>query len=310
MSNPFRIGIAGIGGVGGFYAARLAHHYFHNRAYEITCITRNQSLRAIAENGLTLHFGGETIHATPHVVTDKPVGIYNLLLLCCKSYHLKSVMEQLAPHIGPQTFVLPLQNGVESVRQVEARFPEAQVLNGCVYIVSKRTAPAEIRVKGTYNRLLFGRAGLDTATAAMLTQLFEATGVQTEYYDDIADKVWEKFTFISPVATYTTAYNMTLGEICSSPEHLARFSALMREVIAVGRAAGQHLNPECFETNMQIVQHLPPDTTSSMHADFVAGRQTEADTLTRYVTLRAAALQVEVPVYREVTNRLYYQLYR
>lgn len=310
MSKPFRIGIAGIGGVGGFYAGMLSRHYFHNRAYEITCITRNKSLEAIAENGLTLHFGGETIQATPHVVTDKPVGVFDLLLLCCKSYHLGAVMEQLAPHIGPQTFLLPLQNGVESVQQVSARFPDAQVLNGCVYIVSKRTAPAEISVKGTFNRLLFGRTGLDAGTAAMLTQLFEATGVKTEYYDDIADKAWEKFTFISPVATYTSSYNMTLGEICSSPEDLARFSALMHEVIAVGRAAGQHLDANLFEKNMQIVRSLPPDTTSSMHADFVAGRQTEADTLTRYVTLRATDLQVEVPVYREVANRLYYQLYK
>jgi 2-dehydropantoate 2-reductase len=310
MSAPFRIGIAGIGGVGGFYAAMLSRHYFHNRGYEITCITRNKSLEVITENGLTLHFGEETIHATPHVVTDKPVGIFDLLLLCCKSYHLDQVMEQLAPHIGPQTLLLPLQNGVESAQQVAARFPDAQVLNGCVYIVSKRTAPAEIRVKGNFNRLLFGKAGLDAGTAAMLTQLFEATGVKTEYYDDIADKAWEKFTFISPVATYTTAYNMTLGEICSSPEDLARFTALMHEVIAVGRAAGQQLDATLFEKNMQIVRSLPKDTTSSMHADFVAGRQTEADTLTRYVTLRATDLHVEAPVYREVANRLYYQLYK
>lgn len=310
MSKPFRIGVAGMGGVGGFYAARLALYYFHNRGYEITCITRNKSLQAIKQNGLTLHYGGETIHATPHVVTDKPEGVFDLLLLCCKSYHLAEVLEQLAPHIGPQTIVLPLQNGVESEQQLAARFPDAQVLNGCVYIVSKRTAPGEIRVKGTYNRLLFGKPGLDVQTATMLTQVFEAAGIHTEYYDDIADKVWQKFTFISPVATYTTAYNMTLGEICSSPEHLARFSALMHEVIAVGRAAGQHLDADCFEKNMQVVRTLPADTTSSMHADFVAGNQTEADTLTKYVTVLAAKLNVEVPAYREVSNRLYHQLYR
>lgn len=310
MSNPFRIGIAGMGGVGGFYAAILSRHYFHNHDYEITCITRNQGLKAITGNGLTLHYGGETIHATPHGVTDKPDGIFDLLLLCCKSYHFPEVLEQLAPNIGPHTFVLPLQNGVESAQQVATRFPDAQVLNGCVYLVSKRTAPGVIRVKGTYNRLLFGKAGLDTGSAAMLTQLFEATGVKTEYYDDIADKAWEKFTFISPVATYTAAYNITLGEICSSPEDLARFSKLMHEVIAVGRAAGQQLDVNLFEKNMQIVRSLPPDTTSSMHADFVAGHQTEADTLTRYVTLLATKLNVEVPVYREVANRLYYQLYK
>lgn len=312
MSKPFRIAVAGIGGVGGFYAALLSKAYEHNRDYEITVLARSESKKVLETTGLTLHYNNEILVTHPHRVTADPSGdgFYDLIMLCSKSYDLPDMLQLLKNNIGPETYVLPLQNGVESNSIIAQEYPQAKLLTGCVYIVSKRTAPGVITVKGSYNRLLFGSSTLPEKELQQLETIFTGAGINTERYADIESKVWEKFTFISPVATYTSAYNINLGNILAQPEHLEPFSALMQEVIAVARKNGIALPADCFEKNMNVVRSLPPSTTSSMHADLIAGHRTEVETLTQFVLRKAHELDVPAPQYSRIGQMIYFQLYR
>ena len=47
-----RIGIVGIGGVGGYFGGKLAREYENSSEHEIIFIARGQHLNAIQKNGL------------------------------------------------------------------------------------------------------------------------------------------------------------------------------------------------------------------------------------------------------------------
>ncbi|RYZ19719.1 MAG: hypothetical protein EOP49_48150, partial [Sphingobacteriales bacterium] len=52
--------------------------------------------------------------------------------------------------------------------------------------------------------------------------------------------------------------------------------------------------------NFLVMQKLPPETTSSMHADFAAGKSAELETLTGTVVRRAASHGIQLEVYSKM----------
>ncbi len=96
MSNKYRIGILGIGAVGGYFGGKLAAKHRDSNEVEIIFISRGENAKAIAENGLKIITPAGEIVANPSLVSANPVEIGKLdFVLCtCKTYDLKSGLEQ------------------------------------------------------------------------------------------------------------------------------------------------------------------------------------------------------------------------
>src|SRR5262245_21831054 len=107
-----RIAVFGTGGVGGYFGGRLAA-----AGSDVWFIARGAHLEAMRERGLCIRSPLGTIHARPLKVTDDPatIGPVDIVLFTVKLYQTDAAVQQLRPLIGPNTLVVPLQNGVESV---------------------------------------------------------------------------------------------------------------------------------------------------------------------------------------------------
>src|ERR1041384_1446569 len=94
MSKQYRIAIAGIGGVGGFYGGLPAKTYENSQDVSISFVARGNHMQAIRQSGLKLERNTGTIIGYPQHITDNPgdLGELDLILFCCKAYDL----EQLA----------------------------------------------------------------------------------------------------------------------------------------------------------------------------------------------------------------------
>ncbi len=84
-----RIAIVGIGGVGGYLGAMLAHTYPH-----VTLAARGKRLEHIKEHGLTLHsVYSEEITAFPeHVTTADAIGPQDYIFVCVKKLFLRGCL--------------------------------------------------------------------------------------------------------------------------------------------------------------------------------------------------------------------------
>lgn len=124
--EKYRIAIAGIGGIGGYYGGKLARRFAADAAYEVIFIARGPHKAAIAQQGLKLELDSETLAANPSTVAEsgEALGKLDLILFCVKSYSLEEVAEQLAASIGPDTVLLPLLNGIEGIEYLQRRFPD------------------------------------------------------------------------------------------------------------------------------------------------------------------------------------------
>lgn len=299
--KKLRIGIVGIGAVGGYFGGWLARKYFKSAEAEITFIARPETAAVLRESGLLVETPTETFRVFADCVasTAAEIGELDVLLCAVKSYDLEAALEPLRPCITAETWLVPLLNGIDAPDRLRALFPDARVANGCVYLVARRTAPGVICETGNIHNFHFGAAESD-ARLDQLHALLQGAGIRSFLEANILQTVWEKYFFIAPLASLTSYADATVGALLADANHRARLLQLQRETQAVAAAQGIRLSDELLAETVAKMERLPFATTSSMHSDFQQGKRTELDSLTGRVVALGAASGVAVPVYDQV----------
>lgn len=280
-----RIAIAGIGGVGGFFGGLLARHYAGQKEAEIFFFARGAHLASIREQGLELQTPEENFTVKPFFASDNPLdfGRLDLIVFCTKTYSLEETARHFAGTIHPGTILLPLLNGVDSYDLLQRLYPQNKCLYGCTYLVAKIIGPGRVQQNGKVRSIVFGHPSYPAGKMLRIEKIFRDAGIDAKYHSDVLRKCWEKFCFIAPVATLTSAENKSLGEILSDTELKSKLVRLAVEAAALAKAKKIPVTETMPEQVLSIAAGLPPETTSSMQHDFVSGKQTELESLTGYV---------------------------
>lgn len=305
MADQTKIVVAGIGGVGGYFGGLLAKAYQDNSEVAIHFIARGTHLKQIQAHGLKVIKGDQTFIAKPHLVTNHPneIGIANYILICTKNYDLEEILDQLKPCIDQQTVIIPLLNGVEAVEKIKAHFPNHLVAYGCAYIVSVLQEPGIIANMGNRQEIHFGLNHADDERLAKLEKLSHNAEIEATYSQNILPVVWEKFIFLSCIATATSYYDKSVGQLLAQDRDT--LINLLNEVRALALKKGINVDPEIIAKAMGHYETLPYEATSSMHRDFSQQKpKTELSSLTGYVVKEADALGLSIPLFRQAYQQL------
>jgi 2-dehydropantoate 2-reductase len=292
----------GSGGVGGYFGARLAQG-----GADVTFIARGAHLAAMREHGLVIESAHAPI-ALPKVnATDEPatIGPVDVVLFAVKLWDTESAARSLLPIMRPDTAIISLQNGVQKDDMLRAVFGEAAVMGGVGYMATTIVRPGVIGQTGTMQRMIFGEFdGRRSPRAEALLAACLAGGIDAEISPDIRRAIWEKYVFLVGLSGATTSMRMPLGPIRDNPRSRSFLLALMREVVAVGRAQGVALPEDYAEQRLAFADTLPPDMTSSMHHDLQRGRPLELRWLSGGVVELGASVGVPTPANRAVNDIL------
>ncbi|MFI3268584.1 MAG: 2-dehydropantoate 2-reductase [Rikenellaceae bacterium] len=298
-----KIAIVGIGGVGGYLGAKLSRFYQDNTNIDIYFIARGAHLEKIKEDGLRLITPDEDFYTTPCMATDNPkeCGEMDYIFYCTKNYDIETGIKSIIPLIKRSTVIVPILNGVDGVEKIRQLLPNVTVCEGLAYIISAIKEPGvieEIMGKPVY---LFGDNNEFTVPLMLLEFVCREAEVNITYDKDITYKAWDKFEFISCVASITTAYNITYGDFMNDEKYYAEFINLANEFIEVGYAKESLLKrDDRVETLVQKVKSLPEVATTSMQRDFWAGKNSELESLTHYIILEGKKLGVATPQYEKI----------
>jgi 2-dehydropantoate 2-reductase len=184
-----RIAIYGAGGAGGYFGAQLARS-----GEDVTFLARGKHLRAIQADGLSVETPAGDIFIQPAKATDDPqqVAAVDVVLLGVKAWQVEEAARNMRPMIGPETFVVLLQNGVEAASQLAAIIGVEHVLGGLCGTFSWLAGPGKIRSISTATFIKFGE--LDNQRSERverLRQAFGKTSVKAEIPADIHEAIWE-----------------------------------------------------------------------------------------------------------------------
>ena len=112
-----RIAIFGAGGIGGYLGGRLSQ-----AGEEVVLIARGEHLKAIKDHGLRVDSIKGDFVATPALATDNPTeaGPVGAVILGVKAWHVVEASMAMRPMIGPEIFVVPMQNRGETPGQISS----------------------------------------------------------------------------------------------------------------------------------------------------------------------------------------------
>jgi 2-dehydropantoate 2-reductase len=186
-----RVAIYGTGGAGGYFAAQLARS-----GEDVTFIARGEHLKAIQAHGLYVETPAGEILIQPAKATDDPtqVGPLDVVLLGVKAWQVEEAARNMWPMVGPATFVVPLQNGVEAASQLAAVLGPGGLCGTFSWVV----APGKICSNSTATFIKFGE--LDNRRSERgerLRQAFSKTNVKADIAADIHKALWEKFLVVT-----------------------------------------------------------------------------------------------------------------
>jgi 2-dehydropantoate 2-reductase len=299
--SPQHFVFVGAGAVGGYYGARLA-----KAGTRVTFLARGANLKAIRERGLLIWSPLGDFLVRPAADDDpRRIGAADVVVLTVKNYDNPVVLPALQPLVGPDTVVLTLQNGVDSVREIADIFGERAVLGGPTYIATALVIPGIVEQTGTHRRVVLGEVFGDRSRvserAARIAETMRAADIDAEAVPDGLQAIWEKFVQLVPFAGLTGACRLPIGGVRTIPETRAALFDAAREVARVALAENVALPADLVGTMERYVDALPADTKSSLLIDLEAGKRIEVEALQGAVVRRGRAANVPTPV----TSTLY-----
>jgi 2-dehydropantoate 2-reductase len=290
-----RIAVVGAGGVGGGFGAALA-----KAGADVTFIARGAHLAAMKSQGLKVQGGRGETHLVPTKATDDPTGIgaVDIVLFCVKLWDVESAGEQIKPLIGPDTGVIPLQNGIDAAERLIPILGSHAVMGGVAQISASITAPGVITQVGTFMRMIFGEFdGRRSKRAEDFLALCQKAGFDVTLSEQILTELWMKFILLASNAGIMALARQPIGKLRDDPDLRPIFLAAWREAIEVGRARGVALPADALEQILDFTTHAPPAMKASMALDLERGNRMELPWLSGKVAELGRQLGVPTPTH-------------
>lgn len=304
-----KICIYGAGAVGGLVAARLAR-----ADHEVSVVARGAHLTEILAKGLRVRSaeGDFTARIRANVDPSK-LGEQDYVFVAVKGQSLPQVAANIAPLLGEQTSIVTAMNGVPwwffdrlpfggGKLRLEtldpggalARAMPTERIVGCVIHLAASTPEPGVIQHNMGKRLILGEpGGKNTARTAKLAEALAGAGFEAVQSPFIEKDFWVKLlgnVSFNPVSALTLA---TANRLLADAQVKAYMVAIMREVLAIGRAAGvdADIDPEA---RMDMARHLGVFKTSMLQ-DLEAGKALEIDGLLSGTLEIAAKTGVAAP---------------
>jgi 2-dehydropantoate 2-reductase len=292
-----RVAVMATGALGGYFGGRLAE-----AGHDVSFLARGANLAAIRKNGLKVESPLGNIHIKSPKATDNPkeVGRVDLVLFAVKLWDTEKSGEAAKPLVGPDTRLISMLNGVDSVERLAPILGNTVVAAAPTVISAVISAPGVIVHKSAFASLRCGFLdGRDDARLKTLVDVMKAAKISAEFSKTIEKDLWEKFIFLVAMSGATAATRMPLGPIRDDADTRALLQSLMQEVEAVGLKKGIPLEGAAAKS-FAYAQGAPATVKASMLEDLERGNRLETDWLQGKVVELGRALGVPTPVNRDV----------
>jgi 2-dehydropantoate 2-reductase len=305
-----KIAVFGAGAVGGLIAARFAL-----AGLPLAVVARGPHLKAIRERGLRLRTR-ESDRTAKIAATDDAaeLGAQDLVIIGTKAHTLPAAAPSLAHLIGPDTVLVPAQNGIpwwyfhragppfegEVVRAVDPdgtlmqKLPPARVVGCVVYVGAAVPAPGVIDHSSGERFVLGEPDGATSERLEWVAGLFRQADFEAETTPRIRDAVWLKLwgnLSMNPVSVLAQA---TADRLLADDGVRQLLRLLMEEAARVASGLGIGFETTA-DQRLRLAERLGAFKTSMLQ-DLEAGRPLETAPLLGAVAELGRKVGVATPM--------------
>jgi len=287
-----RVLVVGAGAVGGYFGGRLLE-----AGGDVTFLVRPRRAAQLAADGLVVKSPhGDIALSAPHILAEAIGAPWDLILLSCKAYDLADAMDSFAPAVGPNTTILPLLNGMGHLDTLDKRFGADHVVGGLCAISATLDRQGVIRHLNDLQMLVFGeREGQESSRIKAVADVFASTKVQWRLSPQIIQEMWEKWVFLSTVASASCLLRATIGDIVQAGG-ADTVAGLLAEAQSIAEAAGYGARPHVLTKTRAQLTAAGSSLAASMLRDVEKGGLVEVDHVLGDLLRRGQGFGLGVPL--------------
>jgi len=267
----------GSGGMGGFLGAKLA-----SAGHDVTFIARGKHLDAINKFGLKLISKEGNLHINPAFAVKDTHNVtpVDLILFCVKLYDTQDAARLCLPIMHEKSFILSLQNGVESVDIISDIVGPGKTIGGSIYVSANIEAPGIIRHSGGNNTIRFTEAdNKPTSRTKLLEQILRDAGLIGFCEKNMQEMLWSKFVLLSANASVGSLTDSGAVAMCADPDTKEVLIGAMWEAYHVAEAMGIKLPHDIVENQLSLILKVgkEQDLIASQCLDLRQGNRLELE---------------------------------
>ena len=296
-----KIAVIGAGAMGSIYGGHLS---LHN---DVTLIDTNPKvIETVQQNGLKIEENGqENIYRPAAAISSEGMEPVDLIILFVKALYSKAALSGNRNLIGPDTYVMTLQNGSGHEDILGEFVPQDHIIIGTTEDNGAVLGFGHIRHGGVGNT----NVGMLTEDKEnflnRLKESFDSCGFHVRIHPNIQQLIWDKlFTNVS-LSAVTAVLQVNIGYIAANEYAWKMTMALLHEAVETAHALGLEADEEKLAEKIKATSAGSPEGVTSICADIRAGRKTEVDTISGSVVRAAHKAGIPVPVHEFVVNTIH-----
>lgn len=296
-----KIAVIGAGAMGSIYGGHLS---LHN---DVTLIDTNPKvIETVQQNGLKIEENGqENIYRPSAAVSCEGMEPVDLIILFVKALYSKAALSGNRNLIGPNTYVMTLQNGSGHEDILGEFVPQDHIIIGTTEDNGAVLGFGHIRHGGVGNTNVGMLTGDKENFLNKLKESFDSCGFNVRIHPNIQQLIWDKlFTNVS-LSAVTAVLQVNIGYIAANEYAWQMTMALLHEAVETAHALGLEADEEKLAEKIRATSVGSPEGVTSICADIRAGRKTEVDTISGSVVRAAHKAGVPVPVHEFVVNTIH-----
>lgn len=296
-----RIAVIGAGAMGSIYGGHLSQN---NEVYLVD--TAAPVVEHIRKEGLKIQENGQDVIYRPQAMTSteglEPV---DLVILFVKSLFSRAALSGNKSLIGPDTYVMTLQNGSGHEDILGEFVDQDHIVIGTTEDNGAVLGLGHIRRGGEGNTNVGMLVEDKDGFLPKLKEAFDCCGFNVKIHANIQQLIWDKlFTNVS-LSAVTGILQVDMGYIASNEYAWAMTRRLIKEAVAVAKAMGREADEEAIAAKVRKTSEMSPNGCTSIRADLRDGRKSEVDTISGSVVRAAAKVGVPVPSHEFVVNMVH-----
>ncbi|MCC2877239.1 ketopantoate reductase family protein [Enterocloster sp. OA13] len=296
-----RIAVIGAGAMGSIYGGHLSQN---NEVYLVD--TAAPVVEHIRKEGLKIQENGQDVIYRPQAMTSteglEPV---DLVILFVKSLFSRAALSGNKSLIGPDTYVMTLQNGSGHEDILGEFVDQDHIVIGTTEDNGAVLGLGHIRRGGEGNTNVGMLVEDKDGFLPRLKEAFDCCGFNVKIHANIQQLIWDKlFTNVS-LSAVTGILQVDMGYIASNEYAWAMTRRLIKEAVAVAKAMGLEADEEAIAAKVRKTSEMSPNGCTSIRADLRDGRKSEVDTISGSVVRAAAKVGVPVPSHEFVVNMVH-----
>lgn len=271
MEEIRTVAIIGAGAMGGFFASK----FFDTSGFSTALVARGKRYERLKSNGLEVN--GKS-YAIPVIHPDEASSPGDLIIVAVKNHHLPEAVPDIRNLVGDQTTIISIMNGLDSEEYIGSVYGLDKVL----YAVSVGIDAVRQGKQITYTnpgRHFFGeKVNNEPSPRVQRVQLaFDKARIAYETPTDMTRMMWWKFMVNVGMNQASAVMRAPYGVFQSSLDARSLMEALMREVVALAKAARVNLEEQDLDDWYAVLGTLSSEGKTSMLQDIEAGRKTEVE---------------------------------